>query len=135
MFWPRPPTGELIPLDEQDRTLWGQGQIAEGSALVAEALSKGSAGLNYAIAAAMVDGPEVGLELLEALDADPRMAGHYRLDAVRGHLFERAGESKRAIEHYRAAAERTASIPERNYLTAKAARLSADRRRESRAQG
>jgi predicted RNA polymerase sigma factor len=51
------------------------------------------------------------------------MAGHYRLDAVRGHLFERAGDRERAIEHYRAAAERTASIPERNYLTTKAARL------------
>jgi predicted RNA polymerase sigma factor len=79
--------------------------------------------LNRAIAAAMVRGPEVGLKLLEALDADPRIAGHYRLDAVRGHLHERAGDPGRAIAHYRAAAERTASIPERDYLTLKAARL------------
>jgi predicted RNA polymerase sigma factor len=82
--------------------------------------------LNRAIAAAMVNGPAVGLELLKALDADPRMAGHYRLDAVRGHLFEMAGDPERAIAHYRAAAERTASIPERNYLITKAARLTAE---------
>ena len=62
-------------------------------------------------------------ELLKALDTDARLAGHYRLDAVRAHLFEKAGEYERAIAHYRAAAERTTSIPERNYLTTKAARV------------
>jgi RNA polymerase sigma factor (sigma-70 family) len=81
--------------------------------------------LNRIIAAAMVKGPRVGLELLEALDDDPRLRGHHRLDAVRAHLYERAGDPERAIAHYRAAAERTASIPERDYLTLKAARLSA----------
>jgi len=79
--------------------------------------------LNRAIAAAMVDGPAVGLELLTVLDGDSRIAGHYRLDAVRGHLYEKSGNRERAIAHYRAAAERTASIPERNYLLSKAARL------------
>jgi predicted RNA polymerase sigma factor len=79
--------------------------------------------LNHAIAAAMVEGPEAGLELLQALDSDPRIAGHYRLDAVRAHLFQMAGDDQRAIAHYRAAAERTTSIPERDYLTTKAARL------------
>ena len=79
--------------------------------------------LNHAVAAAMVHGPAAGLELLTALDDDPRMKGHYRLDAVRGHLFERAGERDRALAHYRAAAERTTSIPERDYLLTKAARL------------
>ena len=79
--------------------------------------------LNRAIAAAMVHGPERGLELLRALDEDSRIAGHYRLDAVRGHLYEKSGDRERARAHYRAAAERTASIPERNYLAMKAARL------------
>jgi predicted RNA polymerase sigma factor len=78
--------------------------------------------LNRAIAAAMVDGPGVGLEMLTALDGDPRIAGHYRLDAVRGHLYERAGNRERAVEHFRAAAARTMSIPERDYLLIKAAR-------------
>ncbi|MFL5493096.1 MAG: RNA polymerase sigma factor [Gemmatimonadales bacterium] len=161
--------GELIPLDEQDRTRWDQRLIAEGIGLISETLSRGSVGsyqlqaaiaavhdeaaradetdwpqifalygllermsdnpmvaLNRAIAAAMVQGPVVGLELLTALDADPRLAGHYRLDAVRGHLLEMAGDSERAILHYRAAAERTTSVPERNYLIAKAARLNAE---------
>ena len=161
-------SGEMIPLDEQDRTLWDRGLIAEGILLVSDALSRGSIGsyqlqaaiaavhdeaahvddtdwpqilalygllermsdnpmvvLNRAIAAAMVHGPPVGLELLNSLDSDARMSGHYRLDAVRAHLFEMAGDHERALIHYRAAAERTMSIPERNYLTTKAARLAA----------
>jgi predicted RNA polymerase sigma factor len=79
--------------------------------------------LNHAIAAAMVHGPRAGLDLIAALDQDARLGGHYRLDAVRGHLFEMAGDPTRALHHYRAAADRTASLPERNYLLAKAARL------------
>jgi RNA polymerase sigma factor (sigma-70 family) len=165
------PAGELIPLDEQDRTRWDGALIAEGIALVENALSRGSVGayqlqaaiaavhdeaarpddtdwaqifalygllermsdnpmvsLNRAIAAAMVQGPQAGLALLEALDGDSRLAGHYRLDAVRAHLHERAGDPARALAHYRAAAEGTTSIPERNYLLTKAARLMAEGR-------
>ncbi|MEP6620113.1 MAG: sigma-70 family RNA polymerase sigma factor [bacterium] len=77
--------------------------------------------LNHAIAAAMVDGPLHGLELLTVLDRDARMKGHYRLDAVRAHLYQMAGDHERAFAHYRAAAERTTSVPERDYLSAKAA--------------
>ena len=162
------PAGELIPLDEQDRTLWNRALIAEGIALLTAVLSRGSVGpyqlqaaiaavhdeasrpedtdwrqilalygllermsdnpmvsLSRAIAAAMVEGPRAGLTLLDTLESDPRMTGHYRLDAVRGHLFEMAGDRDKALAHFRAAAERTASVPERNYLTTKAARLSA----------
>jgi RNA polymerase sigma factor (sigma-70 family) len=82
--------------------------------------------LNHAIAAAMVHGPAKGLELLGALDSDPRIAGHYRLDAVRAHLLERMGDHEAAIKHYRIAAARTTSIPERNYLITQAARLAGD---------
>jgi predicted RNA polymerase sigma factor len=81
--------------------------------------------LNQAIAVAMVKGPAAGLDRLTALDRDARLAGHYRLDAVRAHLLEMSGDRGRAIAHYRAAAERTTSIPERNYLITKAARLAA----------
>jgi RNA polymerase sigma factor (sigma-70 family) len=80
--------------------------------------------LNHAIATAMVRGPAAGLELLRALDADARLAGHHRLDAVRAHLLERAGDHEAAIAYYRKAAGRTTSIPERDYLIAQAARLS-----------
>ncbi|MGH7100289.1 MAG: RNA polymerase sigma factor [Stellaceae bacterium] len=80
--------------------------------------------LNHAIAAAMVHGPSKGLDLLRALDSDARLAGHHRLDAVRAHLLEMAGDHEAAITHYRIAAGRTTSIPERNYLMTQAARLS-----------
>ena len=161
------PLGELIPLDEQDRTLWDRQAIAEGLALVETAMSSGSVGeyqlqaaiaalhdeapryeetdwlqilalycvlqrmadspivaLNHAIATAMVDGPRAGLAQLEALDQDERLAGTHRLLAVRAHLLERAGEPQAAIALYRAAAAKTTSTPERNYLLMRAARLS-----------
>ncbi len=79
--------------------------------------------LNHAVAAAMVHGPAAGLELLDALNADGRLKGHHRLDAVRAHLLEMAGERDAAIEHYSIAAGRTTSLPERNYLVTQAARL------------
>ena len=82
--------------------------------------------LNHAIAAAMVHGPAKGLELLKALDRDPRVASHYRLDSVRAHLLEKTGDHQAAIKHYRIAAARTTSIPERNYLITQAARLAGD---------
>jgi RNA polymerase sigma factor (sigma-70 family) len=166
--------GELIPLDEQDRSLWDRAAIDDGVELVSRTLSRGSIGayqlqaaiaavhdealraedtdwpqilalygllesmsnnpmvtLNRAVALAMVHGPKAGLALLEALAADPRIAAHHRLAAVRAHLHERAGEDARAIELYRRAAELTASTPERNYLRVKAAQL-AERSRGNR---
>jgi len=159
--------GELIPLAQQDRTLWDRQQIAEGGALLSATLPKGALGpyqlqaaiaavhdeaaraedtdwpqilalydllkrmsdnpmvaLNRAIAAAMVHGPTKGLELLDALKEDARVAEHHRLDAVRAHLLELAGDLEAAVRHYRAAAAKTANLPERNYLLTQAARLS-----------
>ncbi|MBO0809510.1 MAG: hypothetical protein J2P32_14530, partial [Actinobacteria bacterium] len=48
----------------------------------------------------------------------------YRLDAVRAHLLEMAGDREAAIAAFRSAAARTTSIPEQQYLTSQAARLS-----------
>jgi predicted RNA polymerase sigma factor len=84
--------------------------------------------LNHAIAAAMVHGATKGLELLDALKADARLADHHRLDAVRAHLLELAGDRQGAVMHYRAAAGQTASLPERSYLLTQAARLSSELR-------
>ncbi|MET7619771.1 sigma-70 family RNA polymerase sigma factor [Streptomyces sp. NPDC005408] len=160
------PDGELIPLAEQDRSLWDTGAIDEGVALVTAALPRGPIGpyqvqaavaavhdeaknvdetdwpqilalygvlerlsdnpvvsLNRAVAAAMVHGPAAGLDILKALDADVRLAGHHRLYAVRAHLLELVGDRQAAIENYRAAAGRTTSLPERHHLTIRAARL------------
>jgi RNA polymerase sigma factor (sigma-70 family) len=80
--------------------------------------------LNHAVAAAMVHGPRKGLELLDALDSDTRLTERHRLEAVRAHLLEMAGDHQTAIRHYRIAASRATSIPERNYLMMQAARLS-----------
>lgn len=79
--------------------------------------------LNLAVAEAMVHGPRVGLATLGTLDEDDRIAGHHRLAAVRGHLLERAGDAAAAAEQCRAAATTTTSRPERDHLTARAARL------------
>jgi RNA polymerase sigma factor (sigma-70 family) len=158
------PRGELVPLEEQDRSLWDQGLIAEGVALVTAALPRGAIGvyqvqaavaavhdeaatagetdwpqilalygllermtgnpmvtLNRAVAATMVDGPAAGLALLAGLD--DRLPGHHRLDAVRAHLLEMAGDAEGALAHYLAAAGRTTSLAEREDLTQRAARL------------
>jgi RNA polymerase sigma factor (sigma-70 family) len=81
--------------------------------------------LNRAVATAMaagpVTGPAAGLALLDGL-AGP-LAGHYRLDAVRAHLLEMAGDQAGAVAHYRTAAARTTNTAEQQYLTLQAARL------------
>lgn len=77
--------------------------------------------LNRAVATAMVSGPEAGLALAATLD--DRLAGTHRLDAVRGHLHEMAGDIDAAAACYAKAAARTTSTPERDYLTIRAARL------------
>lgn len=158
--------GELIPLDEQDRSLWDRRAIDEGVALVSAALSRGAVGayqlqaaiaachdeavsadatdwpqilalygvleqlsdnpmltLNRAVALAMVHGPAAGLELIRTLDGDARVAKHYRLAAVRGHLYEKSGDLKAAIAAFQTAADGTSNTAERNYLLIKAARL------------
>jgi predicted RNA polymerase sigma factor len=61
--------------------------------------------------------------LLDKLTADARMADHHRFHAVRAHLLEMAGDRPCAVRHYRAAAGKTGSLPERNYLLMQAARL------------
>ena len=160
------PNGALVPLAEQDRSLWNQEAIREGVALITDTLARATIGpyqlqaaiaavhdearcasdtdwrqilalyellervapnpmvtLNHAVARAMVHGPQAGLELLRPLDADDRVAGHHRLDAVRAHLLELAGDHAAARDHYQRAARRTTSLPEQRYLQARAARL------------
>lgn len=161
-------SGEIIPLEEQDRSLWNKEAIAEGVQLVTGAMTRGAVGsyilqaaiaavhdeatriedtdwpqivalygvlmqladnpmvaLNHAVAVAMAQGPARGLALLDDLDRDPRIKDHYRLDAVRAHLLERSGMVTAALPYYAAAAEKTASAPERDYLLLKIARLRA----------
>jgi RNA polymerase sigma-70 factor (ECF subfamily) len=56
------PSGDLILLEDQDRALWNQTQIAEGAALVQRALSSGRVGpyaIQAAIAAVHAEAPSV----------------------------------------------------------------------------
>ena len=82
--------------------------------------------LNRIVAVAMVHGPEAGLGQLTEAETSPGLAGHHRLDAVRAHLLELAGQTEAARASYQLAARRTLSLAERRYLTSRAARM-ADR--------
>jgi len=156
--------GELVPLAEQDRTLWDRALVTEGLALLDDAIGRGAVGeyqlqaaiaalhdrapraeetdwrqilalyglleqltgnpvvtLNKAVATAMADGPSAGLAVLDTVDE--RLPGHYRVDAVRAHLLEMAGDTRAALAHYRAAAGATTNLVEQHYLTTQAARL------------
>ena len=69
----------------------------------------------------MVEGPQVALELLDGLDVE--LKRWHRLDAVRGHLLELSGDLAGARECFLAAARKTGSLQERQYLLVKAAKL------------
>jgi RNA polymerase sigma factor (sigma-70 family) len=77
--------------------------------------------LNRAVAVAMVHGPKAGLAELDALA--PELTTGHRLDSVRAHLLERAGDPEAARAAYESAAAKTLSLPEQRYLRARAARL------------
>jgi RNA polymerase sigma factor (sigma-70 family) len=79
--------------------------------------------LSRAVALAHVHGPTAGLALLGILDTDERMAHTHRLEAVRAHLLEQAGDTAAARQSYLQAARMTASVPEQRYLELRAARL------------
>jgi RNA polymerase sigma factor (sigma-70 family) len=157
--------GELVPLADQDRSLWRRDEIAEGLALIGEALASSPLGpyqlqaaiaavhaeaprpqdtdwpqivalyrllekalpgnpmvsLNRAVAVAEADGPAAGLAVLEAVSG--LGATTHRVDAVRAHLLERAGDAGAARDAYLSAARRTTSLPERRYLEGRAAAL------------
>jgi RNA polymerase sigma factor (sigma-70 family) len=163
------PDGALIPMADQDRSLWNAGYIAEGVALITGALPRGPIGpyqlqaaiaaihdeataaeatdwsqivalyellmrvsdnpvvtLNHAVAVAMASGAQAGLDLLERIEGDERIAGDHRLYAVRAHLLEMAGDLPAAADACHEAARRTASFPVRRYLLAKASRMTGE---------
>lgn len=78
--------------------------------------------LNRAVAVGMRDGPAAGLALLDDLATGP-LAAHHRLDAVRAHLLERAGDTSTAATAYRTAASRATNLAEQRYLFLRAQRV------------
>jgi len=160
------PDGALVPLADQDRSLWDGAAIAEGVALITSTLATAPVGpyqlqaaiaavhdeaatfddtdwpqilglyelldavapgpmvtLNRIVAVAMVHGPRAGLSQLAAAEADPGLAQHHRVDAVRAHLLDIAGDRSAARACYQLAARRTLSVPEQRYLESRAAQL------------
>lgn len=79
--------------------------------------------LNHAVAAAMVHGPQDGLDLLAGIAAYARIAAGHRFHAVRAQLLEMAGDPAAARTAYLEAARHTTSLPHQRYLHARAARL------------
>ena len=79
--------------------------------------------LGRAVAVAMARGPEEGLALVDDLEQSGSLARHHRLHSVRAHLLEQIGDRDAARESYLVAAGLTTSLPERDYLQRKAARV------------
>jgi predicted RNA polymerase sigma factor len=79
--------------------------------------------LNHAVAVAMARGPHTGLDLLDELRVDKRIAEDHRFHAVRGHLLEMAGDRTAARDAYLVAAQRATNLPQQRHLHTRAARL------------
>ncbi|MBD0337005.1 MAG: RNA polymerase sigma factor [Cyanobacteria bacterium Co-bin13] len=153
------PTGDLILLADQDRTLWNQAQITEGQTLVQQALSRGQIGpytlqaaiaavhaeapssaatdwnqivalysllaqlvptpivhLNRAVAVAMRDGPQAGLQLLDTILAQGDLAHYHLAHAARADLCRQLGRTAEAREAYQQALALVKQEPERRFL-------------------
>ncbi|MEO5735354.1 MAG: DUF6596 domain-containing protein [Rubrivivax sp.] len=77
--------------------------------------------LNRAVAVAMRDGPEAGLQLIEPLR--PALAGYPAAAAAQADLCRRAGRLQEAMAHYREAAALARQEPERRFLLGRLAEL------------
>jgi RNA polymerase sigma-70 factor, ECF subfamily len=160
------PEGDLILLDEQDRSLWNREQIAEGLTLVMRAFRSKSIGvytlqsaiaavhaqapntgetdwreivglydlllqatsspvveLNRAVAIAMRDGPEAGLDLIDALLARGDLADYHLAHSARADMCRRLGRMEQARTAYRQALNLARQEPERLFLARRLAEL------------
>ena len=77
--------------------------------------------LNRAVAVSMVDGPAVGLAIVDTLAGEPALRGYHLLPSARGDLLERLGRRDEARAEFRRAAAMTANTSERAHLLARAA--------------
>ncbi len=79
--------------------------------------------LNRAVAVSMAEGPAAGLELVDALVADPALRDYHLLPSVRGDLLERLGRREEARAEFERAASLTRNAPERRLLRERAERV------------
>jgi RNA polymerase sigma-70 factor, ECF subfamily len=160
--------GEMVLLEDQDRSRWDRAQIADGLKHSESALSIDGPGpyaiqaaiaaihsraaryedtdwhaiaelyarlyamapspvieLNRAVAIAMAEGPEVGLELIDALESSGDLRDYYLMWAARADLLRRLGRWSEAAESYNAALARVGSAPERRFLRRRLAEVTA----------
>jgi predicted RNA polymerase sigma factor len=76
--------------------------------------------LNRAVAVGMAFGPAAGLEIVDALGAEPALANYHWLPSVRGDLLAKLGRLEEARAEFERAAEMTRNARERELLTARA---------------
>jgi RNA polymerase sigma-70 factor (ECF subfamily) len=81
--------------------------------------------LNRAVAVGMAFGPAAGLELVDALAAEPSLSSYYLLPAVRGDLMRKLGRSEEAGAEFQRAASLTENMRERDLLEKRAAECAA----------
>jgi RNA polymerase sigma-70 factor, ECF subfamily len=77
--------------------------------------------LNRAVAVSMASGPAAGLELIDALMAEPSLKSYHLLPSVRGDLLFKLGRLAEAQTEFARAASLTRNIREREFLLARAA--------------
>ncbi|HXR96698.1 MAG TPA: RNA polymerase sigma factor [Terriglobales bacterium] len=160
--------GELITLDDQDRSLWDRAMIDEGLALLERTLRQRQPGpyqlqaavaalhvgapnaeatdwkqiaalyrelgrmtpspvisLNHAVAVAMADGPQAGLDLLAQL-AEP-LDQYHLYHAARGDFLRRLNQTEAARAAYEQAVRLTQNPAEKAFLRRRAAALASVR--------
>ena len=151
--------GEIVLLEDQDRSRWNAGMISEGTTLVEQALRSRRFGaytlqaaisaihaeaatppqtdwnqivvlytvlqridaspvveLNRAVAVAMRDGPEAGLELIDRILGRGDLGQYPLAHSARGELLRRAGRGPAALAAFERALELARSEPEKRFL-------------------
>ncbi len=161
--------GELILLDDQDRSLWDQDAILEGRRLVNRAFESGQVGiysiqaaialihaestdssltdwgriiayydlllratsspivaLNRAVAIAMRDGPEKGLEIVLQLLNQGELETYYLAHAAKADFLRRLNQGQAAVESYQTALSFTTQPAERRFLEKRLQQLTSE---------
>ncbi len=76
--------------------------------------------LNRAVAVSMADGPQAGLDLIDALTSEPSLRGYHLLPGVRGDLLVKLGRHAEARAEFERAAGLTRNARERAFLLGRA---------------
>jgi RNA polymerase sigma-70 factor (ECF subfamily) len=79
--------------------------------------------LNRAVAVSMAHGPAAGLELVDALTAEPTLKNYHLLPSVRGDFLKKLGRNAEARAEFERAAALTQNARERKLLLDRAAAL------------